>query len=270
MKLSVKLSVILGLGMLMSACSGTKDVQYIKDFPSGVVIDAQGNQGLIIEPEDLLGIVVTTKDPELGTIFNLQPGTVTADLQGSGINSTQQNKTELGYRVDSDGNITFPMLGQLHVAGLTRRQVETMIKQRLIKEGYLKDFSVQVSFKNAKISILGDVGSPGNYEFKDDKYTVLQAIADAGDLQMTAEREIMVIREKNGKRQLYKIDMASKSLFDSPAYYLQQNDIIYVLPNDKKAGERDINSNPLRNMSTWMSLVTFATSMVTLVIALTK
>ncbi len=184
--------------------------------------------------------------------------------------SMRNNEQSIGYRVDSQGDIVFPMLGTLHVAGLNRSQVESMIKQRMIKEGYLKDFSVQVSFKNAKISILGDVRQPGNYDFKDDKYTLLQAIADAGDLAMTAERTIVVVREKDGKRQLYNVDMSSKDLFDSPAYYLQQNDVIYVLPNDKKAGESDINSNPLRQFSTWMSLVTFATSMVTLVIALTK
>lgn len=269
MKFFKRISLITTTAIMLAGCAGTKDVQYIKDFPAGVTLNANSNQGLIIEPEDLLNIVVTTKDPELGTIFNLQPGTVTADMQSMS-SSMRNNEQSIGYRVDSQGDIVFPMLGTLHVAGLNRSQVESMIKQRMIKEGYLKDFSVQVSFKNAKISILGDVRQPGNYDFKDDKYTLLQAIADAGDLAMTAERTIVVVREKDGKHQLYNVDMSSKDLFDSPAYYLQQNDVIYVLPNDKKAGESDINSNPLRQFSTWMSLVTFATSMVTLVIALTK
>lgn len=268
MKYFSRLSIALALGIALASCSGTKDVQYMQDFQVGSVIDAQGNQGLLIEPEDLLNIVVTTKDPELGTIFNLQPGTVTTDLNST--STTNDRSPELGYRVDAQGNITFPMLGTLHVAGLTRSEVESLIRQRLLKEGYLKDFSVQVAFKNAKISVLGDVGSPGNYDFKDDKYTILQAIADAGDLQMTAEREVLVVREKLGKREMYAVDLTSKSLFDSPAYYLQQNDVIYVVPNDKKAGERDINSNNLRSLSTWMSLVTFSISLITLVVALVK
>lgn len=165
MKFFKRISLITTTAIMLAGCAGTKDVQYIKDFPAGVTLNANSNQGLIIEPEDLLNIVVTTKDPELGTIFNLQPGTVTADMQSMS-SSMRNNEQSIGYRVDSQGDIVFPMLGTLHVAGLNRSQVESMIKQRMIKEGYLKDFSVQVSFKNAKISILGDVRQPGNYDSK--------------------------------------------------------------------------------------------------------
>ncbi|MCM1005345.1 MAG: polysaccharide biosynthesis/export family protein [Prevotella sp.] len=252
-----------------SSCTTTKDVQYIQDLMPNTVEATMENSGLIIEPDDLLSIIISTKNPELGGMFNLQPGTLTSDFNSTS-NTRQTEKIDLGYRVDEQGNITFPQLGTLHVAGLNRRQLENMIKQRIIKEGLLKDFSVSVSFQNSKISILGDVASPGNYDFRDDKYTILQAIADAGDLNITAEREVLVVREKGGRRELYKVDLTSRSLFDSPAYYLQQNDLIYVLPNDVKAAQRDLNTNQWRQVSTWMGLASFLASMTSIIIAITK
>lgn len=266
-----KFSILIGSSLLLlaSGCTTTKDVQYIQDFAPNSIESTMANSGLLIEPDDLLSIVVTTKDPELGTMFNLQPGTMTTEIHTTN-NNNNSNKIDLGYRVDEAGDIVFPQLGTLHVAGLNRRQLEGMIKQRIIKEGLLKDFSVSVSFQNSKISILGDVSSPGNYDFKDDKYTILQALADAGDLNITAEREVMVIREKSGKRQLYTVDLKSRSLFESPAYYLQQNDVIYVLPNDVKAAQRDLNTNQWRQVSTWMGLASFIASMASIIVAITK
>lgn len=266
-----KISILLGSATLLLAasCTTTKDVQYMQDLNPNAIETTMSNSGLLIEPDDLLSIIVTTKDPELGTIFNLQPGTLTTTINNTSTNNSM-NKLELGYRVDEQGDIVFPLLGTLHVAGLNRRQVESMIKQRILKEGYLKDFSVAVSFQNSRISILGDVSNPGNYDFKDDKYTLLQALADAGDLNITAEREILVVREKNGQRQMYNVDLKSRSLFDSPAYYLQQNDVIYVLPNDVKAAQRDLNSNQWRQVSTWMGLASFVASMTSIVVTLTN
>lgn len=272
MKFGKQLLLSAAFVALMTSCVGTKDVQYVQDMTPNSVEFAKVNPGLQIEPDDLLSIVVTTKNPELGTEFNMQPGMMSMKTEGSGgmSSSSTVNKRELGYRVDNEGDIVFPVLGTLHVAGLTRRELESMIKQRITKEGLLKDFSVSVSFLNSKISILGDVGSPGNYDFKEDKYTLLQALADAGDLNMTAEREIYVIREKGGERKLYAVDLRSKELFNSPVYYLQQNDIIYVLPNDQKAATRDSNSSSFRQWSTWLTLFSFAGSIATMIVALTK
>lgn len=252
------------------SCSTPKEVEYIQDIVPGQEESFVHNPGLLIEPDDLISIIVTTKDPELGTIFNLQPGTINAELTNQSTQNTARNNVDFGYRVDPQGNIVFPILGQLHVAGMTRTELESLIKQRLLKEGMLKDCSVSVSFLNSRISIIGDVKSPGNYDFKNDKYTLLQALADAGDLNITAKRVITVVREKNGKRQVYAVDLKSRSLFDSPAYYLQQNDVIYVMPNDKKAAESDSNASQWRQISTWMGLMSFVASMVTVIVALTK
>lgn len=255
----------------MCSCALNKEVQYMQDIQPGTLKNSNTSLGLLIEPDDLLSIIVTTKDPELGTLFNLQPGTINADFHSSnGSTNRSQQNVDYGYRVDALGNIVFPLLGEIHVSGLTRAQLETLIKNRILKEGLLKDFSVSVSFLNSRISIIGDVRSPGNYDFKDDKYTLLQALADAGDLNITAKRVVTVVRDKNGKRQVYEVDLKSRELFDSPAYYLQQNDVIYVIPNEKKAAESDSNASQWRQISTWMGLMSFVASMVTIVIAITK
>lgn len=269
MKGKFRLALCVSIILTVTSCTTSKDVQYIQDMIPNSVENTTSNFGLLIEPDDLLSIVVTTKDPELGTIFNLQPGTLYTDFSSQQSNNIT-NKLELGYRVDEEGNIVFPLLGVIHVSGMNRRQLESVIKQRILKEGLLKDFSVSVAFQNSKISILGDVAHPGNFNFKDDKYTLLQALADAGDLNITAEREVIVVREKNGKREMYNVDLKSRKLFDSPAYYLQQNDVIYVIPNDVKAAQRDLNTNQWRQVSTWMGLGSFIASMVSIIVAITK
>lgn len=265
------MTAILLAAFTLTSCKAPKEVQYMQDIVPGTVSQASSPMGLLIEPDDLLSIVVTTKDPELGTLFNLQPGTITSDMTGMGSTSNSAfQKRDYGYRVDAQGNIVFPLLGTLHVEGLTRTQLEALIKSRILKEGLLKDFTVSVSFLNAQITILGDVSSPHNYEFKDDKYTILQALADAGDLNITGKRNITVIREKKGKREVYEVDLKSKDLFDSPVYYLQQNDIIYVTPNSQKAAQSDNNANQWRQISTWMGLVGFAGSVISLIAVITK
>ncbi len=254
--------------LILTGCNSSKEVQYFQDSIENQAEYAAPNTGITIEPNDLLSIIVTTKDPELSAIFNMQPGS-------TGNNTSNNNeiarKVDYGYRVDNQGDITFPTLGLLHVAGMTRTELETMIRQRILKEGLLKEFSVSVSFLNFKISVIGDVKSPGIINIKDDKFTILQALAEAGDLNITGDRSnVTVIREKNGKRTFYKLDLRSKSMFDSPAYYMQQNDVVYVVPNEKKAGERDINTNAWKQISTWTGLISIAISVTTLIVTLTN
>lgn len=122
------LLAVLGL----SSCSAPKNVAYMQDLPSGTVTEAAAYPGILIEPNDLLNIVVTTKEPELGTLFNLQPGIVTAEAIGNS-NTFNSNDSERGYRVDAQGNIIFPQLGSLHVEGLTREQLESLIKIEFLK-----------------------------------------------------------------------------------------------------------------------------------------
>ena len=133
--------------------------------------------------------------------------------------------------MDVDGNIDFPILGKLHVQGLKVSEVTNGIRDLIIKGNYIKDPQVSLEFLNFKYTVLGAVGSAGTYSVEDDRITLLDAIAKAGDLNASAKVDhIAVIREVDGKRQVYVHDIRSKDIFTSPCYYLQQNDIVYVEP----------------------------------------
>lgn len=258
--------------LIFASCASRKDIQYLQDVDDMYTETVIPNSGIIIEPGDLLSIVVTSKDTELSSIFNMQPGTTTY-VQGmtNGSNNVNNVRNDMGYRVDSEGNIVFPVLGTLHAAGLNRVQLEDLIKQRILKEGMLKDFSVRVSFLNFRVSVLGDVAKLGNYAIADDHFNLLQLMAEVGGTNVTAEiEEVVVVREKNNKRQVYKVNLKSKDLFNSPAYYLQQNDVVYVIPNDRKAATRDANTSALQTVGFWTGLASFAASIGTMIVAISK
>jgi polysaccharide export outer membrane protein len=134
--------------------------------------------------------------------------------------------------VDKNGEIDFPTLGKLRVAGLTRDELSTSIKNKLIAENYISDPIVTVQFLNFRIFVAGEVAKPGMYEVINDRITLLESLSMAGDLTFCGRRDnVKIIREKNGERRVYTVDLRTTDLFNSPAYYLQQNDYIYVEPN---------------------------------------
>ena len=166
-----------------------------------------------------------------------------------------------GYVVDNEGDINFPVIGKVHAAGLSRWQLQEKIKSELKSHNMLKDAVVTVEFMNFKVSILGEVNSPGTYKINGDKVTILEAIAMAKDLTIFGLRdEVYVIREQNNKRHTYKLDLRSKEIFESPAYYLKQNDIVYVQPNKVKAGQSTLNQNSLKSVSLWVSVASLLCS----------
>ena len=166
-----------------------------------------------------------------------------------------------GYVVDNEGDINFPVIGKVHAAGLSRWQLQEKIKSELKSRNMLKDAVVTVEFMNFKVSILGEVNSPGTYKINGDKVTILEAIAMAKDLTIFGLRdEVYVIREQNNKRHTYKLDLRSKEIFESPAYYLKQNDIVYVQPNKVKAGQSTLNQNSLKSVSLWVSVASLLCS----------
>ena len=139
------------------------------------------------------------------------------------------------YLVDNEGYILFPVLGSLRVEGMTLKQLKEEISNLIIEKKYINDPIVTAEFTNFQITILGEVGSKGNYIVKDNRITILQAIAMAGDLTTYAQNDnIWVIRTEGGERQVYPIDLRSKSCFDSPGFWLQQDDVVYVKPRKAK------------------------------------
>ena len=162
------------------------------------------------------------------------------------------------------------MLGTIHVAGLTRWELQDQIKEQIISEGILLDPIVTVEFMNFRISVMGEVTSPGTYSVTGDKITLLGALALAHDLTIFGRRDnVTVIREQNGVRSVYKVDLRKSSMFDSPAYYLQQNDVVYVYPNSVRAGQSTINENYFKSGSFWISLSSVAVTITNLILTLT-
>ena len=227
-----KFLMILSAILLLSSCATVKDIAYFQnkvvDHPEKI----DKHAGIVIQPKDQLSIVVSSRNPELVAMFNLPLVTY---LGGAEIVATNSMQNLMGYVVDNDGNIDFPILGVINVAGLTRWELSELIKKELLDKQYLSDAVVTVEFMNFKVSVMGEVASPGTYVIQGDKVTILQALSMAKDLTIYGERQnVSVIRERDGVRTIYEVDLRNVDLFKSPAYYLQQNDIVYVQPNKYK------------------------------------
>ena len=259
-------ALLLGL----SACNPEtyKKINYLQDVTDNTSMNMKVNQGIIIQPQDQLSIIVTSRDPRMATAFNLSVSTF---YTGSELSASGASQRITGYVVSNDGDINFPSLGNLHVAGLNRWELQDLIKDRLADSGLLKDAVVTVEFLNFKISVLGEVASPGTYSVTGDKITILQALALARDLTIYGQRDnVQVIREQNGQRQIYVMDLTNSSIFDSPAYYLQQNDVVYVTPSKVRAGQGEINENYFKSGSFWISLASISMTTVNFIIALSN
>lgn len=256
---------VAALVLSLASCSTYKNINYIQDVDANVAEDMIINKGILIQPKDQILIIVSSRNPELARMFNLPISSYQAGADASSMG--QQRIT--GYVVDNDGNIDFPVLGSVHVAGMTRWDLAKEIKSQLMDGGLLSDAVVTVQFMNFKISVLGEVASPGTYTIDGDKITLLQAISLARDLTIFGRRDcVYVIREKDGERTTYQVDLRSKEMFDSPAYYLQQNDVVYVEPNKVRAGQSTINENNVKSISLWVSLGSFLTTIATLFISM--
>lgn len=253
-----KILILLAFAAMMVSCKPTKNIAYFTDLSANDVaaIASVQAQPITIRPDDKLQILVNSSDPRISNLFNLP-----MVLQQVGADNTNPQGMAL-YTVNSKGDIDFPELGTLHVAGLTRSQVAELIKKDLIDRGYVKDAVVTVEFRNLKISVLGEVNNPGRYNVVKDNYTLLDALGDAGDLTIYGRRDnVLVMRNENGQQHVYKINMQSaKDLYSSPAYYLRQDDVIYVEPNDTRARQSTVNGNNIRSTSFWISLASLLTS----------
>ena len=263
MNIKIQNCVFLCLIAFLASCSAPKEVLYLQDIASIKEENIDKNYEVIIHKDDLLAILVNSKDPELALPFNMPVGTFQIGTQ-----TTAQQRL-LGYLVDQNGDIDFPILGKIHVEGLTRMQVTELIKQKLMSEDLIKDPIVTVQFLNFKVSVMGEVTRPGTFDISGDRITLLEALSMAGDLTIYGRRDrVAVIREKDGKRRILYHDLRSSDIFQSPCYYLQQNDIVYVEPNKAKTGQSRINSN--NSVGVWLSAVSVLASITSLMVTMFK
>lgn len=243
--------------LLLTSCRTARKVIYLQDATNHETIIIPAGGELTIQPQDRLSIIVSSKNPKLATLFNLPVVTYTA-----GNNSTSSYNQLVGYTVNPEGNIQFPVLGAVKVEGLTRAQIAETLTKQFIAEQLIDDAIITVDYMNLYISVLGEVSRPGRFKLDRDKTTLLDALAQAGDLTIYGRRDrVLVIREENGQRSTYYVDLRSKDLFSSPVYYLKQNDAIYVEPNHTRTGQSTVNANSVKSVSIWISISSFLTSL---------
>jgi len=220
-----KLTVLLLFTLFLSSCISPKKIIYFQkdEIDQSKVSNSYTT---VIKPDDLLLIMVTALDAEAVAPFNL---TAVATLGSGG--AFGGPPAQLNYLVDSKGEIDFPVLGKLKIGGLTRDEFIKLLKSKLDPD-YVKNPNIVVQISNYKVSVLGDVRRPGSYTIQNERITILEAIALAGDLNISAKRNnILVQREEDGQKKQYRVDLLSKNIFTSPVFYLQQNDVIYVEQN---------------------------------------
>lgn len=226
--------------LLLTSCASRKNIVYLQDMQIGEKYRYGTRHEAVIRRDDRLSITVSNKNPELALPFNIYGGTVKVGTDGDVTADASTRVNEKGYRVDVDGDIDFPILGILHVEGLTVSELRDLIKEKIEKGNYMKDPLISIEFLNFKYTVLGAVGHNGTFSADGDRVTLLEAIANAGDLTDKARTDrVAVIREVDGARQMFMHDLRSKDIFDSPCFYLQQNDVVYVEPKYRKKDGED-------------------------------
>ncbi|MDR0231284.1 MAG: polysaccharide export protein [Dysgonamonadaceae bacterium] len=198
----------------------------------------------IVNNDNLL-IMVSSKNPQAAEVFNV----IRFDRA-----AYAQTLQWQGFLVDQNGNINFPLIGEIRLGGLTKAEAIALLQEKI--STYINDPVVNIRFMNYKVSVIGEVNRPGSYTVDDEKITIVQSLALAGDMTIYGNRRnIIVSREIDGRQKFFKVDITTPDIFNSPVYYLQQNDIVYVEPN--KARVRS-STNYIQNASLGISLVSMA------------
>ena len=266
MKFCKILSLIL---MVLAAvsCSTPKEISYFQDLQPGVTeLTVTDPVEIKVRPKDKLSILVNAQDQKLTNMFNLPIVSQQIGQESTGSSGTSRGVS--GYTVDSFGDINFPVLGKIRVEGMTREQIADYLTKQLKEQELIKDPVVTVEFMNLGVSVLGEVNKPGRISINRDNMTILDAISEAGDLTIFGKREkVLVLRQEDGKQRVYGINLCSADhIYSSPVYYLQQNDVVYVIPNDTKSRQSTVNGNTVRSTSFWISLASLITSIAVLIV----
>lgn len=253
-----KILLMAMLALALASCNTSKKIVYFQDIQVNRPEAITEARDITVQPKDQISILVSSKDPQLAVLFNLPR----VQYRVGDNNMQNTNGDVSGYTLDTEGYIDFPVLGRLYVAGMTKSEIASYIKKRLMDENLINDPVVTVEFMNLYYSILGEVNNPGKYMITKDQITLLEAISMAGDLTIYGKRDaVVVVREEDGQRVTHWVDLRTQDLFHSPIYYLKQNDVIYVQPNKVRAGQSTINENSVKSVSLWISIASFLSSL---------
>ena len=258
--------ILMAMLILMGACSGTKKVAYFQNIDTLSLAASRGLYDAKIMPKDMLTITVITTNPAASAPFNLS----VSNMVGAGGELSSGSTGSLqGYLVDNDGNINFPVVGSLHVSGLTKTACEDLIKEKV--KPYLaatENPIVTVRMASYRVTITGEVNSPGVKPVSTEKMSIVEALAQAGDLTIYGKRDnVLLIREDaTGEKHAHRLNLNDANIINSPYYYLQQNDIVYVEPNSVKAKNSAIGNST----TIWFSLIGIVTSLASLVVNIVR
>lgn len=243
--------------MILASCATPKNYNYLQELQNGQQIMTPTDGTIRLQPNDMITVLVKSKNTEMANIFN--KGLITNVKAGL----ADQSLYTMGYTVDPEGNIDFPVAGKIHVGGLSRYEAQEAIKNKLIDSELLKDANVTVELMNLSYTVMGEVNKPGNYKLDKDAVTLLEALGKAGDLNVYGKRDsVLVIRQKGAEKTIYSLSLTNaQEIFSSEAYYVQQNDVIYVKANETKARQSNVPGNESRTLSFWLSLASVLTAL---------
>lgn len=250
----IKIFLLFTATLFLDACTHKKNLIYFQgNLPT---TESNKNYNPILKTDDLISITVMGMDELATKPFNLP---LTIINQGVG-GYNQGAPTPPGYLIDPEGNIDFPVIGKIKLSGLTRSAAIDLIKEQL--KPYLSNPTILLRILNYKITVLGEVRNPGTFTIPNERVTLPEAIGIAGDLQITGVRNnVLVIRDVDGKKTETRVDLTKKEVFSSPAFYLQQNDVVYVEPNRAKINSSVVNTS---NVSLVVSVISLLITMVVL------
>lgn len=261
-----------------ASCTTPQSVAYFQDaeYLNNMAVEAE--QQFRLRPEDKINIIVNSSNPMLEQQFTLRAGSGSSNVLGASVTPmnmagrTGGSGVMIAYTVDEQGTINFPILGKISVGGKTRKEVAEYIEDRLIARELVDDPIVTVEYVNMGINVLGEVNSPGHKDINRDHFTIIDAIASAGDLTINGKRtNIMVSRKVNGALQTYFLDLTNmQQTMKSEAYYLQQNDLVYVAPNHRKMRESRAVGNTFNTPGIWLSLASFGMTAITFIMTMTR
>lgn len=265
--------LIIGLVAVgLASCKSYETVPYFQDLkdPSNLPVLKATSNTLKLAPADKLNIVVSSAlSPDIAVSYNLP---LQSSRIGASTTTSGSSYSTMPYMIDSKGDIDFPVVGKIRVAGMTREEVEVTIKNILVSNRLLNDAVVTCEVLNHFVNVLGDVRTPGRIAIEKDNLTILEAIAKCGDLNITGERQsVMVIRQQGDQQKVYTIDLSNaENVFNSEAYYLLPNDVVYVNPNLTKQRTSMPAGNSWQTPSVYFSLTSIVLSLTTLIVSLSR